>query len=107
MLKASGAYVFRPNGTFPIKPEGEVRNLLISCHCILSFTWELFVSKFHISLNVYISFMKCNGYISYYQVPLTVLSGPILDEVHHQLNTWLHQVLVQRKIQFCNYYFEL
>ncbi|KAL2455576.1 Glycosyl hydrolase family 38 protein [Forsythia ovata] len=26
------------------------------------------------------------------QVPLTVLRGPILDEVHHQLNTWLHQV---------------
>lgn len=26
------------------------------------------------------------------KVPLTVLSGPILDEVHHQLNTWLHQV---------------
>ncbi|KAL2500188.1 Glycosyl hydrolase family 38 protein [Abeliophyllum distichum] len=25
-------------------------------------------------------------------VPLTVLRGPILDEVHHQLNTWLHQV---------------
>ncbi|KAK4417955.1 Alpha-mannosidase [Sesamum alatum] len=48
VFQASGAYVFRPNETFPIKPEG--------------------------------------------QVPLTVMRGPLLDEVHQQLNTWLYQV---------------
>lgn len=47
--QASGAYVFRPNGTFPIKSEG--------------------------------------------QVPLTVLRGPILDEVHQELNPWIYQVM--------------
>ncbi|KAM7509321.1 hypothetical protein LguiA_019774 [Lonicera macranthoides] len=46
--QASGAYIFRPNGTYPIKYEG--------------------------------------------QVPLTVMSGPIMDEVHQQLNAWLYQV---------------
>ncbi|KAL0843066.1 hypothetical protein Bca101_016311 [Brassica carinata] len=44
----SGAYVFRPNGTFPIKPEG--------------------------------------------QVPLTVIRGPLVDEVHEQINPWISQV---------------
>ncbi|KAJ9683167.1 hypothetical protein PVL29_018952 [Vitis rotundifolia] len=47
--QASGAYVFRPNGTFPIKSEG--------------------------------------------QVPLTVMQGPILDEVHQELNPWIYQVM--------------
>ncbi|KAL5581468.1 hypothetical protein UlMin_013910 [Ulmus minor] len=45
--QASGAYVFRPNSTFPIKSE---------------------------------------------QVPLTVVRGPLLDEVHQQLNSWISQV---------------
>jgi alpha-mannosidase len=44
----SGAYVFRPNGTFPINPEG--------------------------------------------QVPLTVIHGPLVDEVHQQINPWISQV---------------
>ncbi|EPS72012.1 hypothetical protein M569_02745, partial [Genlisea aurea] len=48
VFQASGAYVFRPNGTIPINPEG------------------------------YINF--------------TVIRGPLLDEVHHQLNEWLYQV---------------
>ncbi|CAA0824595.1 Glycosyl hydrolase family 38 protein [Striga hermonthica] len=48
VFQASGAYVFRPNGTFPVKPEG--------------------------------------------QVPFSVMRGPLLDEVHQQLNTWLYQV---------------
>ncbi|KAJ7971782.1 Alpha-mannosidase [Quillaja saponaria] len=46
--QASGAYVFRPNGSFPI--------------------------KFH------------------RQVPLTVIRGPVLDEVHQQLNPWISQI---------------
>ncbi|KAJ6710880.1 ALPHA-MANNOSIDASE [Salix koriyanagi] len=46
--QASGAYVFRPNSTLPIKPQ--------------------------------------------YQVPLTVMRGPLLDEVHQQLNSWISQV---------------
>jgi alpha-mannosidase len=46
--QASGAYIFRPNGTYPINYEGQVR--------------------------------------------LTVMSGPLLDEVHQQINTWVHQV---------------
>uniref|UniRef100_A0A5B7A988 Alpha-mannosidase n=1 Tax=Davidia involucrata TaxID=16924 RepID=A0A5B7A988_DAVIN len=46
--QASGAYVFRPNGTFPIKSEG--------------------------------------------QVPLTVMRGPLMDEVHQQLSPWLYQI---------------
>ncbi|KAF7840227.1 putative alpha-mannosidase [Senna tora] len=45
--QASGAYIFRPNGTFPIKSEG----------------------KF----------------------PLTVLKGPIIHEVHQQINSWIYQ----------------
>ncbi|KAG1370202.1 alpha-mannosidase [Cocos nucifera] len=47
-LQASGAYIFRPNGSFPIKPEG--------------------------------------------QVPLMILQGPILDEVHQQINPWIYQI---------------
>ncbi|CAK9166161.1 unnamed protein product [Ilex paraguariensis] len=46
--QASGAYIFRPNGTFPIKSEG--------------------------------------------QVSLTVMRGPIMDEVHQQFNSWMYQV---------------
>lgn len=46
--QASGAYVFRPNGSFPIKSEGEAS--------------------------------------------LTVMRGPIVDEVHQQLNAWINQV---------------
>uniref|UniRef100_A0A1J3IV57 Alpha-mannosidase n=1 Tax=Noccaea caerulescens TaxID=107243 RepID=A0A1J3IV57_NOCCA len=44
----SGAYVFRPNDTYPINPEG--------------------------------------------QVPLTVIRGPLVDEVHQQINPWISQV---------------
>ncbi|KAL9458064.1 hypothetical protein AB3S75_007006 [Citrus x aurantiifolia] len=44
----AGAYIFRPNGTFFIKSEG--------------------------------------------QVPLTVMRGPILDEVHQKINEWIYQV---------------
>ncbi|KAL1201363.1 putative alpha-mannosidase [Cardamine amara subsp. amara] len=44
----SGAYVFRPNGTFPINPEG--------------------------------------------QVPLTVIRGPLVDEVHQRVNPWISQI---------------
>eukprot|EP00262_Sarcandra_glabra_P022190 TRINITY_DN9739_c0_g1_i1.p1 TRINITY_DN9739_c0_g1~~TRINITY_DN9739_c0_g1_i1.p1 ORF type:complete len:768 (+),score=138.34 TRINITY_DN9739_c0_g1_i1:112-2304(+) len=47
--QASGAYVFRPNLTFPIKSEG--------------------------------------------QMPLTVLRGPLLDEVHQSINPWIHQII--------------
>ncbi|BAT14240.1 Os11g0525600, partial [Oryza sativa Japonica Group] len=46
--QASGAYIFRPNGTVPIKTDG--------------------------------------------QVPLTVLRGSILDEVHQQINPWIYQI---------------
>uniref|UniRef100_A0A6V7QUP3 Alpha-mannosidase n=1 Tax=Ananas comosus var. bracteatus TaxID=296719 RepID=A0A6V7QUP3_ANACO len=46
--QASGAYIFRPDGTVPITPPREV--------------------------------------------PLTVLRGPILDEVHQQINPWINQV---------------
>ncbi|KAL0377240.1 UNVERIFIED_CONTAM: Alpha-mannosidase [Sesamum radiatum] len=51
VFQASGAYVFRPNETFPIKTEG--------------------------------------------RVPLTVIRGPLLDEVHQQLNTWLYQLITK------------
>ncbi|XP_015893890.3 probable alpha-mannosidase At5g13980 isoform X2 [Ziziphus jujuba] len=44
----SGAYIFRPNGTFVIKPEEEFS--------------------------------------------LTVLRGPVLDEVHQQINPWIYQI---------------
>ncbi|KAK6267068.1 hypothetical protein QUC31_017905 [Theobroma cacao] len=46
--QASGAYVFRPNGTFSIKSES--------------------------------------------QAQLTIVRGPLLDEVHQQLNSWISQV---------------
>ncbi|KAI9121310.1 hypothetical protein K1719_008343 [Acacia pycnantha] len=45
--QASGAYVFRPNGSVPIKPD--------------------------------------------LQIPITVLRGPVLDEIHQQLNPWISQ----------------
>ncbi|XP_065865581.1 probable alpha-mannosidase At5g13980 [Euphorbia lathyris] len=44
----AGAYIFRPNGTFPINPSS--------------------------------------------QVPLTVMRGPIIDEVHQQINQWIYQI---------------
>ncbi|QCD96917.1 lysosomal alpha-mannosidase [Vigna unguiculata] len=44
----SGAYVFRPNGTYPINHEKKAR--------------------------------------------LTVLNGPVLDEVHQQINPWIYQI---------------
>ncbi|XP_076940855.1 alpha-mannosidase At3g26720-like [Bidens hawaiensis] len=46
--QASGAYIFRPSGTFPIKSEG--------------------------------------------QKAFAVLKGPLMDEVHQQLNSWIYQV---------------
>ncbi|XP_062010431.1 probable alpha-mannosidase At5g13980 isoform X2 [Rosa rugosa] len=44
----SGAYVFRPNGTFLITPEEKAS--------------------------------------------LTVIRGPVIDEVHQQINSWIHQI---------------
>ncbi|KAL5724488.1 alpha-mannosidase [Ranunculus cassubicifolius] len=46
--QASGAYIFRPNGTIPIKSEG--------------------------------------------QVLATILQGPVMDEVHQQINPWISQI---------------
>ncbi|CAM0872753.1 unnamed protein product [Alopecurus aequalis] len=46
--QASGAYIFRPNGTVPINTDD--------------------------------------------QVPPTILRGPILDEVHRQINSWIYQI---------------
>ncbi|PQQ06289.1 hypothetical protein Pyn_39897 [Prunus yedoensis var. nudiflora] len=46
--QADGAYIFRPNGTYPIQSKG--------------------------------------------QVHLTVLRGPLLDEVHQRINSWIYQV---------------
>lgn len=46
--QASGAYIFRPNETFPIKSES--------------------------------------------QVPLTVIRGPVMDEVHKRINPWISQI---------------
>ncbi|XP_050150893.1 probable alpha-mannosidase At5g13980 isoform X5 [Malus sylvestris] len=48
-LQAEGAYVFRPNGSYPIKSGGKVDHF-------------------------------------------TVLRGPLLDEVHHRINSWIYQV---------------
>ncbi|KAI9114327.1 hypothetical protein K1719_014555 [Acacia pycnantha] len=44
--QASGAYIFRPNGTYPIKSEGK----------------------------------------------LTVLRGPLIHEVHQEINSWIYQI---------------
>ncbi|XP_023550350.1 probable alpha-mannosidase At5g13980 isoform X1 [Cucurbita pepo subsp. pepo] len=44
----AGAYIFRPNGTFPIVPNK--------------------------------------------QVPVTVIRGPLIEEVHQQINPWIYQV---------------
>ncbi|KAI3784614.1 hypothetical protein L1987_43716 [Smallanthus sonchifolius] len=46
--QASGAYIFRPSGTFPIKSEG--------------------------------------------QKAFAIIKGPIMDEVHQELNPWIYQV---------------
>ncbi|KAL8108947.1 alpha-mannosidase At3g26720-like [Apium graveolens] len=48
VYQASGAYVFRPNNTYLIKPEGKVS--------------------------------------------LTVMKGPMVDEIHQQINAWIYQV---------------
>ncbi|KAK9278049.1 hypothetical protein L1049_027607 [Liquidambar formosana] len=50
-LQASGAYVSRPNGTHPIKSDG--------------------------------------------QVSFTVLRGPLLDEVHQRINSWIYQQITR------------
>ncbi|KAL0464041.1 UNVERIFIED_CONTAM: Alpha-mannosidase [Sesamum latifolium] len=47
-LQASGAYIFRPNGTFPIQSEGKI--------------------------------------------PLSVFRGPLFDEVHQTINSWIYQI---------------
>jgi alpha-mannosidase len=47
-LQASGAYIFRPNGTYSIRSEA--------------------------------------------QTPLTVLKGPLYDEVHQRINSWIYQI---------------
>ncbi|KAL5564813.1 hypothetical protein UlMin_027977 [Ulmus minor] len=47
-LQASGAYIFRPNHTYPIKSKGKV--------------------------------------------PLTIFRGPVLDEVHQRINSWIYQI---------------
>ncbi|CAL5440596.1 unnamed protein product [Camellia sinensis] len=47
-FQASGAYIFRPNGIFPLTSEG--------------------------------------------QIPLTVVRGPLLDEVHQRINSWIYQI---------------
>lgn len=47
-LQASGAYVFRPNGTYPIQSEGKI--------------------------------------------PLKVFRGPLFDEVHQTINSWIYQI---------------
>ncbi|CAN0870191.1 Probable alpha-mannosidase At5g13980 [Linum grandiflorum] len=44
----SGAYIFRPNGTYPIEPEN--------------------------------------------QVPLAVIRGPVVEEIHEEINEWIYQV---------------
>ncbi|KAJ3671808.1 hypothetical protein LUZ60_007887 [Juncus effusus] len=46
--QASGAYIFRPDGNVPIKPDG--------------------------------------------MVPLTILKGSLVDEVHQQINPWIYQI---------------
>ncbi|XP_042391119.1 alpha-mannosidase At3g26720-like [Zingiber officinale] len=46
--QASGAYIFRPNGTFPIAPKEEA--------------------------------------------PVTIVQGPILDEIHQQISPWIYQI---------------
>ncbi|CAK9186898.1 unnamed protein product [Ilex paraguariensis] len=47
-VQSSGAYIFRPNGTFPIPSPG--------------------------------------------QIPFTVMQGPLYDEVHQKINSWISQV---------------
>jgi hypothetical protein len=34
-----------------------------------------------------------------FQAPVTVLHGPIIDEVHQQINPWIYQVLYLFKLQ--------
>ncbi|KAK9120231.1 hypothetical protein Scep_018324 [Stephania cephalantha] len=53
--QASGAYVFRPNGTYPINTDGEF--------------------------------------------PMTVLKGPVLNEVHQQINPWISQITRVYKVK--------
>ncbi|KAG8652721.1 alpha-mannosidase At3g26720 isoform X2 [Manihot esculenta] len=47
-FQASGAYIFRPNGTYPINSKG--------------------------------------------QVAFTVLRGPLLDEIHQRISSWIYQI---------------
>ncbi|KAL3619540.1 hypothetical protein CASFOL_036601 [Castilleja foliolosa] len=46
-IQASGAYIFRPNATFKIQPEGKI--------------------------------------------PLTVFKGPLFDEIHQNISSWIYQ----------------
>ncbi|KZV46217.1 lysosomal alpha-mannosidase-like [Dorcoceras hygrometricum] len=62
--QASGAYVFRPNGSFPVLSEEKV--------------------------------------------PLTVFRGPLFDEVHQMINSWIYQITrVYKEMEHVEFEFEV
>lgn len=75
--KASGAYVFRPNGTFPIEPEGEVRSLMFSYHTSPNSCWIITSFQSFIS-SKYKNLCKFENYVS----PISRLVW-MLYEVHY------------------------
>lgn len=95
-LKASGAYIFRPGGTFPIKSDVKVC-LLLKNSRVLNL---LKLSKDPSSSTL------LSKHFNWNKVPLTILRGSILDEVHQQINPWIYQVLFfVTKISMQEYHF--
>ncbi|KAL2939654.1 hypothetical protein RDABS01_033812 [Bienertia sinuspersici] len=85
--QASGAYIFRPNGTFAIKPEGEVS----------IYSFNIMLSRSKVKLVPRLLRQQTPGnclhfYRDYTQGSSTVMRGPLFDEVHRQPTSWIHQI---------------
>ncbi|THF95734.1 hypothetical protein TEA_025327 [Camellia sinensis var. sinensis] len=115
--QASGAYIFRPNGIFPLTSEGQIPltvvrgPLLDEVHQRIN-SWIYQVKESIEQSYSYYSahdgsqdpeyFQASGAYIfrpngifpltSEGQIPLTVVRGPLLDEVHQRINSWIYQI---------------
>ena len=80
LVKASGAYIFRPNGTHSIKSDNKVTGILWKY-----LTWANLLHGIR------------NYGVLKFQAPFTVFRGPLLDEVHQRINSWIYQVVYPKR----------
>lgn len=99
ILQCSGAYIFRPTGSPSVvsrSVSGLCPILTIGVFIQLS-EWSMLYSTFpwlEIT-NHYRYLIFCNFFLLLaccLQVPLKIIRGPLLDEVHQQFNSWIYQV---------------